>query len=467
MLFNSLHFILFLPVVFSLYWLMPHRWRWVLLLLASYYFYMSWNPWFGLLLLGTTLIDWYAGLRIHAAKEKKSKRAWLLLSIISNLGILAVFKYSIFFYNTGVDISNAALDTTYQTLEYWLIPVGLSFYTFQSLSYSIDVYRGEKPEPNATRFALFVSFFPQLVAGPVERFSHLMPQLTREHYLSAEMLVAGARLAIWGFFKKIAIADRLATFVDPVFADPAAFSGLALLITGIFFTLQIYCDFSGYSDIARGVAKLFGFDLMINFRRPLLATSVRDFWKRWHISMTSWFRDYLYVPLGGNRTSKERWLLNLLLVFLISGLWHGARWTFVIWGAMHGILYIIEALAGRKRSYGIAGWLYTFLFVSVAFIAFRAPSVEELGIVYDKIFSPDYNIGIAFSELRRLNDLFPLLLVLVGLVFLFAKEITEEHGSFGRLRGYERMRPVFYITIFIMLFVIGEFSANEFIYFNF
>lgn len=471
MLFNSIHFIIFLPVVFCLYWAMPHRWRWVLLLLASYYFYLSWSPWVGFLLLGTTLVDFYAALQISRTGDRHKRKLLLLASIIANLGVLVAFKYSVFLYNTAAEVSNAIFETGYQPLEKWLVPAGLSFYTFQSMSYTIDVYRGNaKAETSAARFALYVSFFPQLVAGPIERFSNLMPQFYQQHVLKAEYLVTGMRLVTWGYFKKLAIADRLGTFVNPIFDSPADYSGLTLLIIGFFFTIQIYCDFSGYTDIARGVAKMFGYDLMLNFRRPLLAVSVRDFWKRWHISMTSWFRDYLYVPLGGNRVPVPRWLFNVFIVFLISGLWHGANLTFIVWGALHGTAYIAEALVARSwniRFPRILGIVYTLLFVLIAFIAFRAPSLESLNIFYCKIFSFHYDGSTAFNELRELNDLFPLLLVIMGIVILFVKELSEERAWFERTDFAKVLRPAFYVILFVMLFVMGEFSTNEFIYFNF
>lgn len=471
MLFNSIHFIVFLPVVFCLYWVLSHRWRWMLLLFASYYFYLSWSPWAGILLLGTTLIDYYAALQISRTDSKRKKKLMLWASIVANIGVLVAFKYSVFFYNTAAEVSHAIFETGYTSLEKWLVPAGLSFYTFQSLSYTIDVYRGHtKAEPSAARFALYVSFFPQLVAGPIERFSNLMPQFYEKHVLTPAHLVTGMRLVTWGYFKKLVIADRLGAFVNPVFDNPADYSGLTLLIIGFFFTLQIYCDFSGYTDIARGVAKLLGYELMINFRRPLLAVSVRDFWKRWHISMTSWFRDYLYIPMGGNRVAVPRWLFNIFIVFLVSGLWHGANFTFIIWGALHGAAYIIEALLARWKIQlpRFLGFTFTLLFVSLAFIAFRASSVETLGVFYSRIFSQGYDPGIAFNELRNLHDLFPLLLSVAGIAFLFLKEIAEELSWFGKSGISERMlRPVFYVVVFVMLFVLGEFSANEFIYFNF
>lgn len=482
MTFNSLHFMLFLPVVFILHWLLPHKWRWALLLAASYYFYMSWNPWFGILLAGTTLIDWYSGLRIEAARKlqqakNNTARGWLLLSILSNLGCLAAFKYSAFVYNTFSWTAAEFSGKNPHYIEALIIPVGLSFYVFHSLSYTIDVYRGKIPaEKHLGIFALFVSFFPQLVAGPIARFNQLGVQFHERKFLRSENLIIGGRLALWGFFKKIAIADRLAEFVNPIFKHPENFDGLTLLIAGFFFVVQVYCDFSGYSDIATGVAKFFGYDLQLNWRRPLLSKSLHEFWSRNHISMTSWFRDYLYIPLGGSKVKFPRWLLNLFLTFLISGLWHGASWTFVAWGAMHGLVYIAEILVKRKSSasnfklqtLNFLGWPYLITFHTLSLIAFRANSFHDLGIFYSKIFSFRWSFSQSFLELRTLNDLFPLLIAVLMIVFLLLKELNEEKGWLNRLPAFSNWwRPVFYTLLFVLLFTIGEFSANEFIYFRF
>ncbi len=483
MTFNSLHFLVFLPVVFALHWLLPQRWRWMLLLAVSYYFYMSWNPWFGILLAGTTLVDWYAAIKIQNSEFKNSKRTWLLVSVVSNLGCLAGFKYAAFFYNTFEWTTSQVSGSMPQYLEAILIPVGLSFYTFQSLGYTIDVYRGQvKAERNPGMFALYVSFFPQLVAGPVERYGHLAPQFRTPHFLRSETLITGTRLALWGFFKKIAIADRLGDFVTPIFDRPENFNGLTLLIAGFFFVVQVYCDFSGYSDIATGVARMFGYELRLNWRRPLLSRSLHEFWSRNHISMTTWFRDYLYISLGGNKVPYPRWLLNIFLAFLLSGLWHGAKWTFVIWGAMHGIVYLLEIFVSRPRknrerqAAGVRdgggrrffGWIYLIVFHTISLIAFRANSAEDLGLIYSKIFSFEWNAGIAFMELRTLQDLFPLLLGATMIVFLFLKELNEEYGWLNRLKNFDRWwRPVFYVLLFVALFTIGQFSANEFIYYHF
>jgi alginate O-acetyltransferase complex protein AlgI len=487
---------IFLPVVFILHWLVPHKWRSYLLLIASYYFYMSWNPWFGILLAGTTFIDWYVALKIQDSipiairmkiqnsqspitNHQSPSRQWLIVSILTNLGCLAGFKYFAFIYNTFSFTGSIFSGNPPHYVEAILIPVGLSFYTFHSMGYVIDVYRGKFPaEKNIGTFALFVSFFPQLVAGPIARFNELGVQFHKRTFLTRENLIIGTRIALWGFFKKIVIADRLSDFVNPLFKHPESYDGLALLVAGFFFVVQVYCDFSGYSDIATGVAKYFGYDLKLNWRRPLLSTSLHEFWSRNHISMTTWFRDYLYIGLGGNRGSYNRFLLNVFLVFLISGLWHGASWTFVVWGAMHGIFYLIEILIRKKfnpdsyrdqnSKFRIFGWLYLIIFHTISLIAFRANSFHDLGIIYSKIFSFNWHFTTAYLELRTLKDLFPLLLALLAIAFLFLKELNEEHGWLNKIPTFEKWwRPVFYVFLFVLLFTIGNFNSNEFIYFHF
>lgn len=467
--FTSLHFVFFLPIVFGLYWLLPHRWRWMFLLIASYYFYMSWNPWFGILLFGTSLVDWWTALRMEKTENDASRKWWLALSLISNLGCLAAFKYSAFLYNTFEWTRAEIANDTAHYMQALIIPVGLSFYVFHSLSYTIDVYRRKIPaEKSFGIFALFVSFFPQLVAGPIARFGDLGVQFHEQKFLKSEKFISGVRLAIWGFFKKIVIADRLADFVNPVFNSPADYDGLTLLVAGFFFVVQVYCDFSGYSDIAMGVARMFGFELKLNWRRPLLSKSLHEFWQRNHISMTTWFRDYVYISLGGSRVKFPRMLLNLFLVFLISGLWHGAAWTFVTWGAMHGVMYIIEILLKGKVKIRFLGWPYLILFHTITLIAFRANSFHDLGIFYSKIFSFDWHASLAFTELRTMNDLLSFVLALCGIAFLFLKELSEERTWSARLPKFETAwRPVFYTLLFLAIFVVGQFSANEFIYFHF
>jgi D-alanyl-lipoteichoic acid acyltransferase DltB (MBOAT superfamily) len=464
--FNSLEFLFFLPIVFGAYWLLPHRWRNIFLLIASYYFYMSWNPWFGILLFATTFIDWWSGLQMEKSNNRKP---WLLLSLFSNLGVLVAFKYSAFFFNTFEWTRSCVSGEPAHYMEAFIIPVGLSFYVFHSLSYIIDVYRGSiSSEKNFGTFALFVSFFPQLVAGPIARFGDLGVQFHTQKFLRSEALISGIRLAIWGYFKKIVIADRLADFVNPIFDTPGNFNGLTLLVAGFFFVVQVYCDFSGYSDIAMGIARTFGFELKLNWRRPLLSKSLHEFWQRNHISMTTWFRDYVYFSLGGSRVKVRRMYLNLFLVFLISGLWHGAAWTFVVWGAMHGTMYIIEHLVKGKIKIPFLGWPYLIMFHTITLIAFRANSWDDLGLFYSKILSFDWSASLTLAELQSLNGVIPVTLAICGILFLFFKELSEEKAWFVRLPKFENVwRPVFFTLLFVAIFVIGQFSANEFIYFHF
>lgn len=430
---------------------------------------MSWNPWFGILLFATTVIDWKCALEMEKTALQSKRRVWLVFSLISNLGVLAAFKYSAFFYNTFEWTRAEIANDTAHYMQALIIPIGLSFYVFHSLSYIIDVYRAKiSAEKSLGTFALFVSFFPQLVAGPIARFGDLGVQFHTRKFLKSEAFISGIRLAIWGYFKKIAIADRLADLVNPIFNSPDSYDGLTLLIGGFFFVVQVYCDFSGYSDIAMGVARMFGFELKLNWRRPLLSKSLHEFWSRNHISMTTWFRDYVYFSLGGSRVKVRRMYLNLFLVFLISGLWHGAAWTFVIWGAMHGVMYIVEHFLKGRVKIKFLGWPYLILFHTIALIAFRANSFHDLGIFYSKIFSFDWSTSLAMIQLKSLNGVIPITLAICGIIFLFLKELSEEHAWFTRLPKFENAwRPVFYTLIFVAIFVIGQFSANEFIYFHF
>ena len=412
-------------------------------------------------------------LKIYESKTISQRKLFLLISLSSNLIVLLGFKYFMFLFNSGAFLVGHFTGHSYSFLNQIIFPVGLSFYTFQSIAYTVDVYRGEViPEMNLARFAQFVSFFPQLVAGPVERFNHLMPQLKKKTILTIEMIFPAVRIAVWGFFKKMVIADRLAEIVDPVFKNVHSFSGSTLLFTGFLFVVQVYCDFSGYTDIATGVARLFGVELTLNWRRPLLSKSLIEFWNRNHISITRWFRNYVYISLGGNKVPYERWLLNIFLVFLISGLWHGANWTFVLWGAMHGLVYIMELIVKKKFPdskipFGL-GHLYLLLFHAFSLIAFRAQSVGDLEIIYQRIIF-SFNPDLLWDELMRLKDIFPLILDFGLIVFLFLKEIQEEYGFINSEKNMygKFLRPAFYICLFIGIFLLGNFNCNQFIYFRF
>lgn len=330
MLFNSLEYAIFLPCVFLLYWVLPHKLRWVILLISSYYFYMSWNAKYVVLIATTTFVSYICAIFIEKTEKTVYKRFCLIVGLVLSLGILYFFKY----YNFSMDLIERFVPITAPRYSF-LLPVGISFYTFQTLSYVIDVYRGEvSAEKNLGIYATFVSFFPQLVAGPIERTANLMPQINSKKNFNYESARYGVRLALWGLFKKMVIADNLAVWVDKVYGNVTSYEGCSLAVAAFFFSIQIYCDFSGYSDIARGSAKLLDIELMENFRSPYFSASIKEFWGRWHISLSTWFRDYVYIPLGGNRVSKGRNVINYMITFLVSGLWHGDNLTFVVWGGI-------------------------------------------------------------------------------------------------------------------------------------
>lgn len=382
--FNTLEFLLFLPAVLALHWALPHRLRWALLLASSWLFYFWWEPMAGLLLVAVTAATWLCGLGAAREKPPAVRRACLAMALGACLGCLGVFKYAGFF--AGLIHGGPA----------WrlLLPVGISFYTFQALSYVLDVYRGRTaPEGHFGYYALFISFFPQLVAGPIERSGRLLPQLRRERTLSREQLSAGGWLLLTGYFKKAAIADGLAPLVDAVYAAPGQAGGPEIIAATALFGLQIYCDFSGYSDIARGAAELLGVELMENFQAPYAARSIREFWRRWHISLTAWFTDYVYIPLGGSRRGLPRRCFNIMAVFLLSGLWHGADWTFVAWGGIHGIYQVCGVLAARRtggrtpqgRGTGLLRCAATFSLVTFAWLFFRAQSMADAWLLLSRL----------------------------------------------------------------------------------
>lgn len=333
MLFNSLAFLLFLPIVFALYWLIPQKERWILLLVASYYFYMSWNPKYVVLILGTTLVSYVAGLLLEKTDKQQVKKMIVVIALIVSLGELFILKYFNFAFASVCSVlTHFSIHLSPITLQL-MLPVGISFYTFQTLGYVIDVYRGDiKAEHHFGYYATFVSFFPQLVAGPIERTGNLLAQIKSTKKFNQSQAIDGTKVIVWGYFKKMVIADFISGFVDQIYGDLGDYTGFALVMAIFLFTIQIYCDFSGYSNIAQGSAKLLGIDLMTNFKSPYFSTSVKEFWRRWHISLSTWFRDYVYIPLGGSHCGKMRQNINLLITFLVSGLWHGASWTFVFWG---------------------------------------------------------------------------------------------------------------------------------------
>jgi D-alanyl-lipoteichoic acid acyltransferase DltB (MBOAT superfamily) len=471
MLFNSIEFALFFPAVLIAYALVPQTARWLCLLIASYLFYMAWEPAYLGLILASTCVDYAAARRMGALPDRRARRPWLALSLAANLGMLFTFKY----YNFFLDVLPAG---TPLPVSHLLLPVGISFYTFQTLSYSIEVYRGEQqPERHVGRFALFVAFFPQLVAGPIERAGKLLPQLRVLPGLEYERTVRGLQQMAWGLIQKVVIADRLAIAVDKVYADPAAHSGPALAMATVMFAFQIYCDFAGYCDIAIGAARIFGVDLSLNFRRPYFAWGFRDFWARWHITLSTWFRDYLYVPLGGNRLSQGRWAVNILIVFLVSGLWHGANWTFVAWGGLHGLYLLGERLAepmlkrvsqgGPAIFWKLAGGALTFALVCAAWVFFRSPTIGDAFTVYRGLGTGWAQWQGVSAELGLYPGQFALCLALIAA--LLGVHLLQTRMDIGAaLRMQPRpLRWLAYSAGLWVIFLLGVFQEKAFIYFTF
>lgn len=489
MLFNSFQFLIFFPLVTALYFLLPARWRWALLLAASCVFYMAFVPAYILILAFTILVDYAAGLWIGRA-EGPRRKGLLVASLVANLGVLAFFKY-FNFLNGNLEALAGFLHWNYPIEALAIIlPIGLSFHVFQSMSYTIEVYRGNQvPERHLGYYALYVMFYPQLVAGPIERPQNLLHQFRQDHRFDERRVTDGLKLMFWGFFLKVLVADRLAQFVNPVFANPEAYTGLPLILATLGFTFQIFGDFAGYSSIAIGAAWVMGIRLMRNFDRPYHSASIKEFWSRWHISLSTWFRDYLYIPLGGNRVPKWRWSLNLLIVFMVSGLWHGANWTFVIWGAIHGFYLVFaiwtasvrEQLAGAmglnrlpalKRGLAVAG---TFGLVAFAWIFFRAQSLPDALYIAthlhvglsEQLSSPQA----ALAALLRSGASVPgLVLALAGVAAMETVHLLQARGV--GLREALLQRPIWlrwaaYQMAILAVLLFGVYENQAFIYFQF
>ena len=488
--FNSIEFLVFFPLVVLLFFVLPQRFRWILLLAASYAFYMSWNPELIVLILFTTLVSYLAALGIRRTESKTKKKLLLTLTLVTCLGILFFFKY----FNFLADSVTAALlffsfpanDLTLQLL----LPVGISFYTFQTLSYVIDVYRGSiEPEKHFGYYALFVSFFPQLVAGPIERPGNLLPQLKEKHTPNFADFSAGFSKMLIGFFKKVVVADGIAVYVNAVYNDAAGATGFGVLIATVLFAFQIYCDFSGYTDIAIGAARVMGIRLMQNFNRPYIAESIRDFWARWHISLSSWFKDYLYFPLGGSRCAPARHLFNLFFVFLVSGLWHGAAWTFVLWGALHGLYQVVgTATKNIRRKWlqkcripedarllRLGRQIIVFILVSFAWIFFRANSVADLktllgALFTDWSFTPAYFTGTLESMGLTLSGILTALFSLLLMRQMDANGLCdgrEETLCGATPQSAYRCACLFWIIAIAWLAVLAGDGTSAFIYFQF
>jgi len=475
MLFNSIGFALFFPIVFILYWFVVNKnlkWQNALIFVASYFFYACWDWRFVSLLLFSTLLDYFTGLKMEQNPDKK--KMWFWLSVIVNLGFLAVFKYYNFFVSSFVGLfSSCGIHMNTSTLDI-ILPVGISFYTFHGLSYVIDIYNNRiKAEKNFIEYATFVSFFPLLVAGPIERATHLLPQVKKERIFNYNLAVNGMYLILWGLFKKIMIADRLAVFVDKAYGDIPAANGASILIATIFFAFQLYLDFSGYSDIAIGLGKLLGFDLLVNFKRPYLSTSFKNFWKRWHISLSSWFQDYVYIPLGGNQNGQAKTFRNILIIFAVSGLWHGASWNFVIWGLLNGLFMIIlDPILDKMSSNGIQRvfkGLFITLCWTVSLVFFRAPTFEAALDCFSHLglsnMESIINFGLNAKELKLAFGL---------IAFLILVEIQIERNA-DFIPNLWRKTPFLFrwaLCIAMVLFIVyygqyGNGNEHSFIYFQF
>lgn len=477
MLFNSLQFLVFFLVVTPLYFLLPHRWQWLHLLIASCIFYCAFIPVYIFILFFTIVIDYIAGILIENAEGKKRKQ-FLVMSIVANVGVLAVFKY----YNFLIGNMNGLLEqfhiTTYNLpLLNIILPIGLSFHTFQAMSYTIEVYRGnQKAERHFGIYALYVMFYPQLVAGPIERPQNLLHQFHEEHKFDYGNLLIGLRLMLWGLFKKVVIADRLAIFVNGVFHSPENYGGLNIIVALIFFAYQIYCDFSGYSDMALGAAHVMGFKLMRNFNHPFQSKNVTEFWRRWHISLSTWFNDYLFNPIVIEKRDWGKWgvAFGLIITFFISGLWHGAGWNFVLFGLLHGLAMVYEFFTKKQRGrlskkipssiYNPLSQLLTFGFLLVAWIFFRSPNFQTSSLVLHKIFTHDAAY-LTFKAVKSFGSL-SFAVGILSTLFLLALDrfINPELDWFNK-------KPVadFAFCTFILLMIVslGVFGQQSFIYFQF
>ena len=499
MLFNSIDFLVFFPLVTALYFLLPHRFRWILLLAASCVFYMFFIPIYILILFVTITIDYLAGINIERSVGR-GRTFYLSLSVCSLIGFLFAFKYFNFFNGNFAGIAQA-LHLHYPIAAINVVlPIGLSFHTFQSLSYVIEVYRGrQRAEHHFGIYALYVMFYPQLVAGPIERPQNLLRQFYERHYFASQRVADGLKLMLWGMFKKVVIADRLAIFVNQVYDHPHDYTGLWLILGTVFFAFQIYCDFSGYTDIAIGAAKVMGFELMQNFDRPYFAKSIAEFWRRWHISLSTWFRDYLYIPLGGNRVGPARLYFNLFLTFVVSGLWHGANWTYVVWGALNGGYIILGlwfdkwteriSLPAYLKPGKVSRVVWTFSLTCFAWIFFRARRLDDAFFIVRNLLSGlpaqfRYVGGVAvefvhghlsvFSELtyngKQLLPLHELLISLALIGFLLTIHLTQRGRTIAEVLSRQPVwaRWAVYYAAVALLCVLGIYHrSSEFIYFQF
>ena len=477
MAFNSFSFWIVIPFIFGLYWLIPakyNQWRKVFLILASYLLYMNWKPAFALVLLGVTLVTYFGGEVLEAqdeTKKRKSRVAWLF----ALLGLLPLLTFK--YYNFLNDSLTALLQISGFKFQLpglnWAVPVGISFFTFQAVGYMLDVYHGRvKAEKNLLDYILFVSFFPQVTSGPISTAEDLMPQIKSAHTFDYEQGKQGLKQLLWGMFIKLVIADRLGMYVDTVYANYVHYSGSTCFLASLFYTLQIYCDFAGYSLMAIGIARTLGFNLIDNFSRPYFAISITDFWKRWHISLTRWLTRQVYIPLGGSRCSKARTYWNIFITFLVSGIWHGANWTFIVWGMIHGSLQIIEKALGWQKYEGnnialrFVRIVITVLLVNLAWVFFRMPSLEQAVGIIARMFTPEA-MGVP-SVVSVYGGSAPVIIIILALAILLYKEITEEFklcppAFFRKPVG----RWAEYIVLFAMILSVGVLDGGSFIYVSF
>ena len=485
MLFNSIEFFLFFPLVFCLYWFILQKsikLQNLFILIASYFFYGWWDWRFLGLIIISSASDYCIGIVLSKSEEHLKRKLYLAFSLILNLGLLMVFKYYNFFIDSFHDLLglfNYQADFTALNI---LLPVGISFYTFQTLSYSIDIYRRQlEPEKDLVAFFAFVSFFPQLVAGPIERASNLLPQFSKTRHFDFYKCVIASRQILWGFFKKVVVADNLSLFVDAIFNSSSELSGMILVVGAIMFSFQIYCDFSGYSDIAIGTARLLGFELKKNFDFPYFSRNIGEFWRRWHISLSTWFRDYLYIPLGGSKVGEFKKIRNILIIFLVSGFWHGANWTFVFWGLIHALLFIPLSIRSLNRKYldfpevshfkdsleMVFSILLNFSFVTMAWVFFRADTIESaFSYLKNVIYKSELSLKEHIANFSLDISLFyySILMTLVLIIFEWYNRVNEH----GLMKISKRMEVRFSVYIILSILVIDNFHGQKsFIYFQF
>jgi len=478
MLFNTLDFAIFLPVVFILYWFVAkknYKIQNLLLVVASYVFYGWWDWRFLLLIFFSTNVDYFIGLKLLKTEALKQRKVLLALSVFVNLGLLGFFKYYNFFIDNFVEVFSLFGSKIQPNTLNIILPVGISFYTFQTLSYTIDVYQKKiEPTKDFIAFSVFVSFFPQLVAGPIERATRLLPQFHKERQFNYHQAKEGIYLIVWGLFKKIVIADTCANYVNEIFANYESMNSLSLLLGAIYFSFQIYGDFSGYSDIAIGTSRLFGIDLMRNFNYPYFSRDIAEFWRRWHISLSTWFRDYLYIPLGGSKGSKFFNLRNIFIIFLVSGFWHGANWTFVVWGLLNALYFIPLFLTKKNRRYlndvatgrllpsfkELVAISCTFFLTTLSWVFFRANTVNDAFIYLKKMFSFNFKDGIQYLSIERYAP--ELILLITGFLIIEWVSRTHEHPFFNKLKNIK-------LTVVILgIITLGNYSnVTDFIYFQF